>query len=126
MFNIMAVVFPIIFLLVLGFILFVMIRGILMWNKNNNSPVIIVPAVVVTKRSSTTHHTSDGARLSSSSTNYFVTFQLESDDRIEFSVSGTQYGQIAEQDNGKLNFQEPDLTALNDSDKLHNQIKEVL
>ena len=38
-------------------------------------------------------------------TSYYATFQVESGDRIEFLVSGTEYGMLAEGDSGKLTFQ---------------------
>ena len=36
---------------------------------------------------------------------YYVTFQVESNDRMEFEVSGTEYGMLAEGDSGELTFQ---------------------
>ncbi|NMA03148.1 MAG: DUF2500 domain-containing protein, partial [Clostridiales bacterium] len=36
---------------------------------------------------------------------YYVTFQVESGDRMEFRVSGKEYGLLAEGDVGKLTFQ---------------------
>lgn len=36
---------------------------------------------------------------------YYATFQVESGDRMELSVSGTEYGLLAEGDMGKLTFQ---------------------
>lgn len=41
----------------------------------------------------------------SSSTWYYVTFQVESGDRREFSVTGSEYGMLAEGDTGKRSFQ---------------------
>lgn len=41
----------------------------------------------------------------SASTWYYVTFQVESGDRMEFSVTGSEYGMLAEGDCGKLSFQ---------------------
>ena len=38
-------------------------------------------------------------------TTYYVTFQVESGDRIELRLSGTEYGQLAEGDTGRLSFQ---------------------
>ncbi|MEF2691806.1 MAG: DUF2500 domain-containing protein, partial [Eubacteriales bacterium] len=40
-----------------------------------------------------------------SSTTYYVTFQVESGDRMEFHVSGLEYGMLAEGDTGRLTFQ---------------------
>ena len=39
------------------------------------------------------------------STRYYVTFQVESGDRMELSVSGPEYGMLAEGDRGELTFQ---------------------
>ena len=40
-----------------------------------------------------------------SSTSYYVTFEVDSGDRIEFSMSGSEYGMLIEGDAGTLNFQ---------------------
>lgn len=45
-----------------------------------------------------------GGEHSSYST-YFVTFEVESGDRIEFEVKDTEYGMIVEGDDGELAFQ---------------------
>ncbi len=39
------------------------------------------------------------------STRYYIAFQVESGDRIELSVSGADYGMLAEGDQGRLTFQ---------------------
>lgn len=36
---------------------------------------------------------------------YYVTFEVESGDRMELHVPGREYGQLAEGDKGKLSFQ---------------------
>ena len=38
-------------------------------------------------------------------TTYYVTFQVESGDRMELTVSGSDYGMLVEGDIGKLSFQ---------------------
>ena len=38
-------------------------------------------------------------------TTYYVTFEVESGDRMEMCVDGQQYGMLAEGDSGKLTFQ---------------------
>lgn len=40
-----------------------------------------------------------------SNTTYYVTFQVESGERIELSVSGSEYGKLSEGDERKLTFQ---------------------
>lgn len=76
-------------------------RGIFEWGKNNNSPQLTVNATIVTKRTSVYGGSGD----SSASTSYYVTFQVESGDRMEFHVKGSDYGMLAEGDTGRLSFQ---------------------
>ena len=38
-------------------------------------------------------------------TMYYVIFQMERGDRMEFQVSGIEYGMLAEGDTGELTFQ---------------------
>lgn len=108
-FGAFSVIFTIILVLLVCIFLFVIIRGLLQWNKNNNSPKLTVNAQVVGKRIEVSHHHHNhGAGNSmhfSSSTWYYVTFQVESGDRIELAVNGYQYGMIAEGDLGRLTFQ---------------------
>ena len=88
-------------------------RGIGTWNKNNHSPQLSVTARVVSRRTEVSHHsfanggdvTGSQSYSTSSSTWYYVTFQVESGDRMEFSVDGREYGMLAEGDTGKLTFQ---------------------
>lgn len=100
-FDIMLIIFPIFFILVAGLILFTFIKGIKNWSYNNKQPRLHVDAVVVSKRL----NVSGGGEDSSSSTWYYVTFQVESGDRMEFSVNGRDYGLLAEGDIGGLEFQ---------------------
>ena len=112
-FSIMNVLFPIVFLCILGAFVAVAIRGILTWNKNNHSPQLSVAARVVSRRTEVSHHSfANGGDVTgaqgystSSSTWYYVTFEVESGDRMEFSVDGREYGMLAEGDVGKLTFQ---------------------
>lgn len=107
-FNGLGIIFFIIFILAFGIIIFGIIKGITQWNKNNHSPRLTVTAGIVAKRtqvSHTHHNTGTGAMHMSSSTSYYVTFEVESKDRIELRVSGAEYGMLAEGDFGKLSFQ---------------------
>ena len=96
------------FFLVFGIILVSIIRGIGEWNQNNHSPRLTVDATVVTKRDHVSHHHhnhGDGAMHTTHSTTYYVTFQVESGDRMELQVNGSEYGMLVEGDYGKLTFQ---------------------
>ena len=108
-FTVMSTLFPILFsltfLLIFGMIIFAIVRGVRQWNNNNKQPVLIVDALVVTKRTEVSHRHRSNDYYASSSTNYYVTFEVESGDRMEFNVSGNDYGVLAEKDFGRLKFQ---------------------
>lgn len=93
--------FFICFLLVMGVIVVQIVSSIVRWNKNNQSPRLSVKATITGKRTDV----SGGARNSSAFTTYYVTFQVESGDRMELQVDSTEYGMMAEGDQGTLQFQ---------------------
>lgn len=106
-FDLFSIMFTVVF--VLFFVVFAgtLIRGIRQWNKNNHSPRLTVVATVVAKRMDISHHhsgTGSGAHTSSS-TSYYVTFQVESGDRMELNMDGRDYGMLVEGDRGNLSFQ---------------------
>ncbi|MFB3167169.1 DUF2500 domain-containing protein [Neobacillus sp. 179-C4.2 HS] len=101
MFTIIEKLFPLFFILVIGFILFIIFQGIKQWNYNNKQPKLNVDALVVSKRT----EVSGGSNDSSASTWYYITFQVESGDRMELAVRGSDYGMLAEGDAGELVFQ---------------------
>lgn len=107
-------IFGIFFFLIFAVIIITFItsavRGIGTWHKNNQSPQLTVDARIVAKRTNVSHHHhhnagNNGTRHTTTSTTYFVTFQVESGDRMELSMSGSEYGMLAEGDEGKLTFQ---------------------
>ena len=100
-FSIMQIMVPVMFVLVFGIIIVTMVRGVGEWNKNNQSPKLTVPATVVAKRSDV-HR---GIETMHTFTSYYVTFQVESGDRMEFEISDMEYGMLAEGDSGELTFQ---------------------
>lgn len=105
-FGMMSVMMPLMFVLVFGIIIVTLIRGIGEWNKNNHSPKLTVPATVVSRRTDVSHHHHDGeTHHVHTSTSYYATFQVESGDRMEFALSGMEYGMLAEGDTGELTFQ---------------------
>lgn len=107
------ILFFLIFFLVIGMFVVMFIRGIGEWNRNNQSPRLTVEARIVAKRTKVSHHThcnagdATGAHgtHSTSSTSYYVTFEVESGDRMELQLCGSDYGMLAEGDTGHLTFQ---------------------
>lgn len=112
-FGAFEMMFSIVFILVIGMFIVTAVRGIGQWNKNNNSPRLTVEAQVVAKRTNVSRHrhanagdmTGAHGYHSSTSTTYYVTFQVESGDRMELSMSGSEYGLLVEGDCGRLTFQ---------------------
>ena len=81
-------------------------KGLKEWNNNNHSPKLTVPATVISKRTNISHHHHAGEmHHSHTSTSYYVTFQVESGDRMELHLSGQQFGLVIEGDRGLLTFQ---------------------
>ena len=107
-FDMFSIMFTVVFMMVIGTFIVTAVRGIGQWNKNNNSPRLTVPATVVSKRTKVSHHHHNGVdhhHQYRSSTTYYITFQVESGDRMEFHVTGQEYGMLIEGDQGKLYFQ---------------------
>ena len=112
-FSIVETLFPLVFLLMFGFALYTLISSIAARaqekRKNDASPRLTVPASVVTKRAQvgTTHHHNAATNTGGTyyTTKYFATFQFESGDRLELSVSPGEYGMLVEGDRGQLSFQ---------------------
>lgn len=108
MFSIVFVIVVAGFVLVFAMLLARMLREGKRWRRDNASPLLTVTAAVVAKRAEVsyrTRHTSTGMHSGFSHTTYFVTFQVESGDRMELEVRDTEYGILAEGDVGRLTFQ---------------------
>ena len=107
--RIFPVVFTIIFVTLFGLIIYAVVTYGRQWIKNNNSPLLTVDAMVVTKRlsvggNSVMYNDEGGTSQQTTYTTYFVTYEVESGDRMEFKVSGDEYGMLAEGDFGRLSF----------------------
>ena len=70
--------------------------------KNDRSPRLTVPAQVISRR---TEFRRNAGQDMPGFTCYYATFQVESGDRMEFTVSGSDYGMLVEGDIVKLSFQ---------------------
>lgn len=108
-FEICFFLFFVIFALSFVVILFMQVFALRQWSKDKHSPRLTVPATVVSKRMQMSHHSTNGMNGSMggcyNTTSYFVTFQVESGDRMELHLSGPEYGLLIEGDRGHLTFQ---------------------
>lgn len=109
MFTIVPIIIAIIFVFVFGTLIVRSVQGAKQWKRNNVSPVLTVDATIVTKRTDVHHYShnagTDNIHHMSTSTTYYVTFEVSSGDRLEFKISNIEYGKLAEKDLGKLTFQ---------------------
>lgn len=102
--GVFPTLFAVMFVVISGFILVQIVRSISTWNKNNHSPRLTVAATVVARRGQTHHHNNANGAVTTS-TSYYVTFEVESGDRMELSVPASEYGYLVEGDRGRLTFQ---------------------
>ncbi len=95
------------------FIILMVVKAVRNKKKNDQSPRLTVSALIVSKRIQVTSNSTanfgdlSGAHGYSHHTHtiYYVTFQVESGDRMELPMTGSEYAMIAEGDKGKLSFQ---------------------
>lgn len=101
--------FFLVFFMAFGTIAVGFVQGIKEWNSNNHSPRLTVDATVIAKRTNISrhshHHGTGHGVHHSTSTTYYVTFQVESGDRMELRMAGHEFGLLIEGDKGKLTFQ---------------------
>ena len=104
-FGVFGLFFAASFAFVFGLILFILIKGLSQWNKNNQAPRLTVLATVIAKRGHTSGYHQAGTMHHHHSTTYYITFQVESGDRMELVVPDAEYGLLIEGDRGNLTFQ---------------------
>lgn len=91
-------------------ILVALVKGVAQWSYNNGQPILTERARVVTKRTDvrsrgSSFHESDDFMRNRTTTDYYVTFELESGERREVEVGGSEYGMLAEGDQGEFTYQ---------------------
>ena len=109
--------FPILFSVIFGVVVVIIaaqvIRSVAQWHRNNQSPQLTVPARVMTKRTSVSHHqtpmagdaTGAHGYMTTSSSTCYITFQLNSGERMELQVPESEFGMLVEGDVGQLTYQ---------------------
>jgi hypothetical protein len=107
MFDFVGTVMPIFIIVIMGILLLSAGKGILQWSNNNKQPLLTVGSSIVSKRNEVSHHHNhqNDQITTYTRTNYYITFEVDSGDRIEFVVNGEAYGLCAEGDTGQLTFQ---------------------
>ena len=101
--RLMFTLVPLAMFIIIGLAL---LRSLREWRHNENSPRLTVEAKIVGKRSDYYRTMSNKTNVHRHSrTNYYVTFEVESGDRMELELQGHEYGLLVEGDRGKLTFQ---------------------
>lgn len=110
--SFMFTVFPIVFMVMFVTVFIIFVITIVSKFKQNaynkTQPVLTVEATIADKRSdhsTSHHHNTDGMSHTSHYTHYYVTFQVESGDRMEFEVDDREFGMLVAGDRGRLTFQ---------------------
>ena len=101
--------FGLVFIVFVCLFIYNISKGVAEWHSNNQAPQITVAAKIVGKRHNVdVHHHNAGNNSgvhTTTSTTYYVTFELEDGQRLEFQVKGRVYGLLAEGDCGTLSYQ---------------------
>lgn len=100
MFNAVPIIVVVIFVIVIGTFLVVIGKGISENIRNSKMEEVTIPARIITKRT----HVWGGHGNSGAHTSYYVTFEDENGERMEFSVSDSFYGMHVEEDTGMLTY----------------------
>lgn len=104
-FTVMPIIVCVMFVVIISLFVVMFAKGIKEWNRDNHSPRLTVPATVVAKRTKVSNSSGGEHHHHSTSTSYYVTFQVESGDRMELHVAGHEFGLLIEGDRGNLSFQ---------------------
>lgn len=112
-FSFLRILGILIFAFVIGMFVFIIVKLIRDKRKNDASPRLTVDAFVVSKHTSTSSSSQPVAGDPTgahgfhhmTTTDYFVTFEVQSGDRMGFEVDEAEYAMLAEGDTGRLSFQ---------------------
>lgn len=105
------IIFAIIFLLVIGSIIYQIIASVRESSYNRSQPKVATVARIVSKRVDVRHHSTPSGNPdmhhhhTSSRSTYYVTFEMDTGDRLELRIPDNQYGYLVEGDQGTLVFQ---------------------
>ncbi len=94
--------FVLVFVFILGVIVFAIVQAIIQYAKNSNSPVLQTPALIIGKRTEVSRGAGSRDSPGRFYTSYYVAFEYASGERREFEVKGNQFGLLMEGDRGTL------------------------
>lgn len=94
------IMFSVIFTIAIIVFIITFVKVFSQARRNSKAPKLTVEAKVVSKRQNY-----NGGRRNVGTTSYYVTFEVDSGDRMELYLSGMDYGMLVEGDTGKVTFQ---------------------
>lgn len=106
--------FSLMFFIVFGIVFITFIVGAIknfnQWSYNNSQPVLDIQCKIISTRTNITSHSghtdaNGHHHMGHTSTEYYITFEVTSGDRMEFEVPGKTYGLLTKGDTGILKFQ---------------------
>lgn len=80
---------------------YTIVKGVTTWSSNNAAELRELHARILDKRTKVWGGSGD----SSAKTDYFITFELQSGERVELQVKDTEYGLLTAGDEGMLTYQ---------------------
>lgn len=106
-FSLMDFLFPIMFfsVFIMFMIVFVgsIVKSLRQKRQNDQSPILTVDVIIIDKYTDVHSHRHDNHRHYN--TTFYVTFEVESGDRLVLEVNEQDYGYLIVNDKGKLTFQ---------------------
>ena len=93
------------FTVVIGLILFTIVKGLIEAVHNMGQPVIARPARIIGRRQATSVRGGMNHTMASSRTTYYLTFEFKDGHREEFPVPDRDFGLLVEGDAGVLHSQ---------------------
>ncbi len=100
-----------VFALVIGLVIYTIVKNAKQSRYNHAQPVLSVSAKIVSTRTDVHRSTSSGdaatgmSGSSSAYTRYYATFEVKSGDRMEFLIPDNVIGYLVQGDVGELTFQ---------------------
>ena len=100
LFAIIPIFIAIVTLIVFSIIIKNATKVVMERKRNNDSPIETVVSRVIGRRTSI-----HGGGETTTYNEYYVTFELENGERLEFKLKGEEYGKLVEGDKGELTYQ---------------------
>lgn len=103
--DIFSIVFTVITILIICVFIAIVVMAIRKCIKINNSPRLNSQAKVISKRTALSCYANTSNIVNSANSTYYVTFEFDSGDNYELSVTEQEYESLSEGESGIVCFQ---------------------